>query len=226
LGLAYITSVLLMEGHEVVAVDFNVSGLNLKRVDLLLQTERPDVIGLSAYTKTYPNALAIARRIKEIAPQTRVVMGGPHPALLPEQVAAEEAVDFAVVGEGEETMVELVQRIASRVQDFSDVRGLAYKTAQGPRVNERRKLLHPDSPPYPARELFPLEFYQDKWNVLTARGGCPFRCPFCSASALWDGRRRARMPRHVAREVEFLKGSAARSTGAAPPGSTWSTRSF
>lgn len=204
LGLAYIASVLRMEGHEVSAVDFNVSGLNLKRVDLLLEWEKPEVVGLSAYTETYPNALAIARRVKELAPQTRIVMGGPHPSLLPEQVVADEAVDFVAVGEGEETMLELVQRIASQVRDFSDVRGLAYKTGQGPRVNERRKLLHPDSLPYPARELFPLEFYQDKWNVLTARGGCPFRCPFCSASAIWDGRRRARMPRHVAGEVQFL----------------------
>ncbi|MDI3281342.1 MAG: radical SAM protein, partial [Bacillota bacterium] len=64
--------------------------------------------------------------------------------------------------------------------------------------------MDPDALPYPARELFPLEFYEDRWNVLTARGSCPFRCPFCSASFLWQGRRRARAPEKVIDEVRML----------------------
>ncbi|MDI6872595.1 MAG: radical SAM protein [Bacillota bacterium] len=204
LGLAYIASVLLMEGYEVSAVDFNVSGLNLNRVDRLVEVEKPALVGISAHTETYPNALQIARRIKAKAPETKVVLGGPHPTLLPGEILAEEAVDFVVVGEGEETMVELARHLTTGLGEPGDIKGLGYKDRAGPRVNARRKPLHPDAFPYPARELFPLEFYEDKWNVLTARGGCPFKCPFCSASAIWGGRRRARIPKHVVGEVEAL----------------------
>jgi radical SAM superfamily enzyme YgiQ (UPF0313 family) len=203
LGLAYIASALLADGHDVSAVDFNVSGLNLRRLDSIIAGERPRMVGISAHTETYPNGLAIAERVKELNPGIAVVMGGPHPTILPEQVLQSDVVDFVVIGEGEGTIVELACQLDQGQEQFQEIKGLGYKDG-GIRLNDRRELLNPDDLPYPARDLFPLEFYQDRWNLLTARGSCPFKCPFCSASYIWEGRRRARNPQNVVDEIAML----------------------
>ncbi|HEY3317773.1 MAG TPA: radical SAM protein [Coriobacteriia bacterium] len=204
LGLAYIASALRHEGHRVSAVDFNVSGLDLARLTGIIEYELPDVVGISAMTETYTNGLAIARRIREVSPSAVIVMGGAHPTILPAEVLAEDAVDFVVVGDGERTTVELVAALAGEGPGFAGIPGLGYKSPE-PRVNERRPLQHPDDLLFPARELFPIEFYQDKYNVLTATGSCPYRCPFCSAAAIWEGRRRARSPESVVEELRVLQ---------------------
>jgi radical SAM superfamily enzyme YgiQ (UPF0313 family) len=204
LGLAYIGAVLLEEGHEVSAVDFNLSGLSLRRVENLVQWERPGLVGISAQTETYPNALEIARKAKEVDPGVKVVLGGPHASIMPEEVLAQDAVDFVVVGEGEATTADLARYLGGGGGDLGAIKGLGYKDGGRLRINERRELLDPDSLPWPARDLFPLEFYKDRWNVLTARGGCPFQCPFCSASFIWQGRRRARAPERIVDELRTL----------------------
>ncbi len=205
LGLAYIAAVLLEAGHEVSAVDYNVSGLHLQRVTRLVERDQPDIVGISAHTETYPNALKIAEIIKSLNPETKIVLGGPHPSILPREVLAEPAVDFIVIGEGEATMLELTETLQAGTGKFAEIKGLGYKDGSGTiRINERRPLLDPDQLPIPARELFPLEFYQDRFNVLAACGGCPFKCPFCSASFIWSGKRRARSPQNIMRELRFL----------------------
>lgn len=204
LGLAYIGSALLAKGHAVSAIDLNVSGLNIGRIEGVLRHEKPDVVGISAMTETIANGLAVARAVKEVSPETAVVMGGAHPTILPLEVLAEQAVDYVVVGDGERAMVELVSALSTNERDFTEIPGLGFKTPQA-RVNERRALQHPDDLLLPARELFPLDFYEEKYNVLTATGSCPYRCPFCSAAAIWEGRRNARSPQSVVDELRVLQ---------------------
>jgi len=205
LGLAYIASALMQDGFSVSAVDFNVSGLNLVRVDSILVNDRPRVVGISAMTETYPQALEIARHIKGRSPETVVVLGGAHPTILPEDVLAEEdAVDFVVAGPGEGAMVALARNVIRGEGSLAEVPGLGFIEDGGLHVNPRAELGHPDELPRPARWLFPTEFYHDKWNVLTATGSCPYRCPFCSASSLWKGRRRMRSAESIAAEIADL----------------------
>jgi anaerobic magnesium-protoporphyrin IX monomethyl ester cyclase len=206
LGLAYIASALMADGHRVSAVDLNVSGLNLNRIAGIIERERPDVVGISAMTETITNGLAVARAVKSIAPETIIVVGGAHPTILPLEVLAEDAVDYVVVGAGERTMVDLVSALGGDGPELSDIPGLGFKTPD-PHVNERGPLLHPDDLLFPARELFPIEFYEEPYNVLTATGSCPYRCPFCSASAVWEGRRNARSPKSVVEELRTLQRS-------------------
>ena len=204
LGLAYIASALRTDGHRVSAIDLNVSGLNHDRVAGIIERDRPDIVGISAMTETITNGLAVARTVKATSPETVIVMGGAHPTILPLDVLAEDDVDYVVVGDGERTMSELVSALAGGGPALEDIPGLAYKTPE-PRVNERRPLQHPDDLLLPARELFPIEFYEEKYNVLTATGSCPYRCPFCSAAAIWEGRRIARSPKSVVDELRALQ---------------------
>ena len=126
LGLAYIGSALMHEGHIVSAVDLNVSGLNLRRIAGIVSYERPDVVGISAMTETYENGLEVARKIKEIDPSIVTVMGGAHPTILPREVLAEEAADYVVVGDGERTIVELVAALGGDGPVLNGIDGLGY----------------------------------------------------------------------------------------------------
>ena len=204
LGLAYIAAVLLDDGRQVSVKDFNISGLNLRRVDSIVK-RKPKVIGISAHTETYPNALKIAKRIKELDPSIPIVVGGPHASILPEEVAAEPAFDYVVKGEGEATFSELVTYLIDGVGELERLKGIAYKDDGGQvQINPPRELLNPDDLPYPARHLFPAEFYEESWNISTARGGCPFQCPFCSASFIWEGKRRPRSPESIVEELRYV----------------------
>ncbi len=203
LGLAYLAGHLRERGHDVHLMDLNISGYNPKRFALALARTKPEILGISAYTETYPNALSIAAHAKEFDPSIHVVLGGPHPSIVPLDTVIQQQVDFVAVGEGEETLAELVAALEVG-EDLAGVRGLVWKQGDTPVVNGKRPLLEADAVGPPARDLLSLEFYQDAFNVLTARGGCPYRCPFCSASYMWGGRHRPRDPKAVANEIEVL----------------------
>lgn len=66
---------------------------------------------------------------------------------------------------------------------------------------ERPFIRNPDELPFPARELFPLPFYEQPGHVLMSRGGCPFDCVFCSVNNIWKGTRRFRSIENVIQEI-------------------------
>lgn len=204
LGVAYLADAMRRAGHDVELLDLNISGLNPRRLDAVLERVTPDIVGVSAHTETYPNALRICEHVKASAPGTWTVLGGPHPSILPEQVLTEPSVDFVVVGEGERTLVELAERLEREVPDLAGILGLGWREGDAIRINERRPPMRPDEIGVPARDLLPLDFYADAFNVLTARGGCPYRCPFCSASFIWKGVHRQRPAAAVVDEMEML----------------------
>lgn len=204
LGIAYIGDAMRRAGHEVQLLDLNISGLNSRRLSAVMERVQPELVGISAHTETYPNALRIAEQLKGISPEVPVVLGGPHPSILPVEVLAERNVDFVVVGEGERTLVELAAALEAGEPSYAAIQGLGWLDAAVPMVNERRALMRPDEVGLPARDLLSLEFYADAFNVLTARGSCPYRCPFCSASFIWHGVHRQRSAGAVVDEMEML----------------------
>lgn len=155
-------------------------------------------------TETYSNALAIARAVKACAPETVVVLGGAHPTITPANTLAEESVDYVIVGAGERSLPMLVRFAITGEGSLAAIPGLAFDDGGAMRLNPRAPLPSPDDLPRPARDLFPTELYADGWNVLTATGSCPFRCPFCSAASLWQGRRRMRDPKSIVEEMREL----------------------
>lgn len=206
LGLAYIAQHLLDQGHAVDLVDLNVSGLNPARIRATLNRVRPAVVGISSHTETYPNALAIAELVKAHDPRITVLFGGPHVSILPLDALAEPNIDYVAIGEGEQTAAELLQALegGSQQETIAGIAGLGHRASGVPVLNAPREPLHAASIGRPARRLLSLEFYEDAHNVLTARGGCPYRCPFCSASYLWGGRRRMRPVADILDEVDDL----------------------
>ncbi|MCE5202757.1 MAG: B12-binding domain-containing radical SAM protein [Actinomycetia bacterium] len=204
LGLAYLASFLREHGHEVEVVDLNLSASSLQRAEVVLKRFQPDLVGMSVHTETYNNAVRYALRIKEWAPGVPIVFGGAHPSILPADVLQESCVDFVIVGEGERPLLSLVSALESGADGFASIPGLGYAVDGVPQINARGATGDPDAYPYPAWDLLSFDFYENPFTVLTARGGCPYRCPFCSASFIWSGRHRQRSAVSVVDELAYL----------------------
>lgn len=205
LGLGYIGAVLRERGHIVSARDLNVTGMNSAVVKRAIDLSEADVLGVSAHTETYPNALRIAKTAKEVDPNITVLLGGPHATVNDLAAAKNDVVDFVVRGEGEQTIAELVDTI-TKGDSTEEVAGVTFerhgKTIQTP---ERAYIQDPTELPFPARDLFPLDLYEHPGNMLFSRGGCPFGCHFCAVNSIWgDGSRRYRAVEDVLQEVKLL----------------------
>ncbi len=173
----------------------------------------PDIVSISALTPTIGAALDAADKIKNVKPDTIVVLGGYHPTFEYENLLKEEeSIDVIVRGEGEYTMLELVQKIESG-GDLKDVQGLAFIDDTS---EDKTIIVTPDRPPiqdldelpFPAFHLFPMEKYKilnittNVATIITTRG-CPMQCSFCSSAALHGKHLRRRSYENVVDEIEM-----------------------
>jgi len=121
--------------------------------------------------------------------------------------------DFVLLGEGEQTLLELATAIRQGHEDFSAIPGLAWMQDSVPVRSAARKVMKDlDSLPVPAWDLVDIARYRGIWvkhhgyfslNVGTTRG-CPFKCNWC-AKPIYGNRYNARSPAHVVREIKWLK---------------------
>ncbi|MBD3399887.1 MAG: radical SAM protein [Candidatus Coatesbacteria bacterium] len=176
---------------------------------------RPAVVGVTAKSQNYTAALNVAALVREIDPGIAVVFGGPHPSLTGGEILATGLVDYVVVGEGEETFVELLQALGddpTRVSSakLESIRGLYFNGPDGPRFNGPREFITDlDSLPYPheyaAEVLWDHDDYPDyAFRSLMATRGCPYNCFFCGSRNLWSRRVRFRSVADVVRQINSL----------------------
>jgi len=205
LGLAYIASVLLNNGYDVSAIDFNVIGFNSLLFQGKLEGERPRILGISAHTETYLSGLKIAQIAKQVNPGITVVMGGTHPTVMYQEAAREKDIDVVVRGEGEYTMLELANCLIRNKGSLAEVKGIAYREDGVVKITPERPFIEdPDELPFPAIELFPILLYNFPGRVLLSRGGCPYNCRFCAVNSIWKGGRRSRSPENVVAEILYI----------------------
>ncbi|HYC53959.1 MAG TPA: cobalamin-dependent protein [Candidatus Binatia bacterium] len=229
IGLAYLAASLKKAGHRVRIIDaFGEAPTQLTRdpegyaINGLLADELvariPLDVDLIGVTCMFSNSWLYYRRtIAEIAerfPHVPIVVGGEHPTADYERLLRRvPEVACCALGEGEETMVEIAERVACG-EPFHDVAGLAVRDDQGGvRLNEPRKRIREvDEIPWPDWESVPLANYLD--NQLThdpfasrsmpilASRGCPYQCTFCSSPQMFGTRWVSRDPVDVCRELK------------------------
>lgn len=178
-------------GDPVRLVDAAVELGSLEDLGPLLDSFRPDVLGLSALGYEEPLYTRIARMARAWNPSMPVVLGGPAATADPARALSHEEVDYAVVGEGELTFPDLVNHIADG-RSPSSVRGIALRDPEGrPRLTPRRPFVQDldGLPPVDWGDIH-LERYEHLLNIndfpprgrlaliLTSRG-CPYRCTYC-----------------------------------------------
>jgi radical SAM superfamily enzyme YgiQ (UPF0313 family) len=209
LGILYICSHLRRKGFTVDVFDTTFS----TTADLTrhLQTEQPSVVGIYANLMTRKKVIEILSVAR--ASGWKTIVGGPEPgAYITEYLDA--GADVVVVGEGEETMGELLSVLSAGSRAFlHGVRGIAFLDENGRihRTGERPQITDIDSQPWPARDTVDIRRYLQTWreahgksslSFITARG-CPYRCRWCSHQVFGMTHRR-RNPIKVVDEVEWL----------------------
>lgn len=209
LGLASIAAILIREHHDVRIIDFDAERLDNEQFALVLKTEKPDVVGITATTPVISNAFSIAQVVKDHTAAFTVI-GGVHATLLPMDCAKCPAVDFVVIGEGDLTFLELVNGIENH-DDLSSIKGLVYKDKDKIHQNMPRELIQDlDALPFPARQLlinhaytYPDSLYYPAFPIITSRG-CPGNCTFCTAKSVHGKAFRCRSAENVLDEIEML----------------------
>ncbi len=211
LGILYISAFLKEQNINTKVFDSTFSTKELLKQYLI--DERPDVVAIYTNLMTKLNVLDVVQFSKEISPNTKVVLGGPDVTYNTKDYL-ENGADFIVIGEGENTIFELVQNIEKGNSDFTDVNGIAYLDNSGSEVKTkaRTKVREIDELPIPDRDAIDMSKYTQAWkdfhgesalNVSTQRG-CPYTCKWCSTAVYGQSYRR-RSPDKVVAELKEIK---------------------
>jgi len=209
LGLAYMAAVLEQNNFEVKIIDCPVSGIDHEKLKTELSSFQPTIVGIGCMTPIVESALKSAHTAKEVCPNAKVVMGGPHATFADKQILTDEKdIDLVVRGEGEETILELAKQ-PPELKKISEIKGITFRhNNQIIRSPDRPFIQNLDALPLPAYKYVPIEKYRItgmKLLPIISSRGCPFQCSFCVASQMFGAKFRARSAKNVLDELQWLK---------------------
>jgi radical SAM superfamily enzyme YgiQ (UPF0313 family) len=215
-GLVCLAAVARRMGAEVAVVEASARNLDLDTALREILGFAPDVVGLTATTSEIVRTAELAARLKVARPAALVVVGGCHVTALPEETLRSfPGFDIAALGEGEETLGEILENVAAGTVRPDSLAGTAVREGAGVRRNPPRPLIRDlDALPLPAWSLlpgFPRMFRPSpsrirRWpcaSVVLTRG-CPNQCMFCDRS-VFGNRCRAYSPAYAVRLIRDLR---------------------
>jgi len=180
LGLGYLAAYLKKHkpAVQVKIIDRNIAGT--------IKEFCPDIVGVSSVSQNFSRAIEIGALCKTL--KIPVFIGGVHITLFPESLS--EAFDFGVYGEGEETIIDIVDFFSKVRSLFSaeleKIKGLVLHNGKGIKLTEPRPIIYDlDTIPFPDRSLLNIPVGQTTY-LFTSRG-CPYKCAFCASSRFWSG---------------------------------------
>lgn len=214
IGLAYIGAIAKRDGHEVLLIDGGL--LNIEKIVRQAKEFSPEFIGVTCWTINRAIVWRLINLLSESMPDAFLCVGGQHPTYYPEHIFFKTNAHAVVIGEGEDTISELLQALENR-SDLSEVKGIILKRNDGAleRTAPRPPVEQLDSIPFPYYEGF-QNFTFDNYTgiggadlpgptaaVITSRG-CVFDCTYCSSVNFWSKRWRSRSAENVLDEMELL----------------------
>jgi radical SAM superfamily enzyme YgiQ (UPF0313 family) len=206
LGLAYIAAVLEKNGHNVKIVDMPVENITEEKYIKILEEFQPSVVGISVLSSIAKYSYKLASITRKTLKNVCIVFGGVHPTIMPDEALMNGA-DVVVRGEGENTMLNLVNSIEKKSR-LENILGISYWLSGRIRHNPDAPLIKDlDELPYPARHLYSGNYYfidakRNPIDIMMTARGCPFRCNFCIR--VWGKACRWRQPTKVVDEMEYL----------------------
>ena len=205
-SLGHLGGYLLNKGFSVKVVDDQISFLEDDDLEQLIsEIENPKIIGITTLTATCARVYDLADKIKNIAPDATVVLGGIHATTIPEECLSHKSVDVVVRGEGEITFSKLIENIINE-QDYRHINGISFckndefiHNQDMPLINDLNTL--PDFPYF----LFEsdIDKYPGFYSIQTSRG-CPYGCTFCSQRSITGRSYRYVSPERALRDIEIL----------------------
>lgn len=219
LGIGLIAAHARSRGHSVMVLDAQAEDLSPRDVARAVQRVEPVLAGVAAFTPQMTAAAEIVAEIRAAAPAVRTIMGGHHPAALPERTLRETMADFVCNSEGFFPVAELLTVLKEdRTAAEVDIPGICYRKGEEVVQNRRAQLVQDlDELPFVAWDLLPMERYRaHNWHCFgyTSRSpyavvfsslGCPFACSYCSVNAVYGKRSyRTRSADHFLAEIDLL----------------------
>lgn len=205
--MGYLSSHLKRFGYETKIID----GLNLgiSNEEIVRRCNGYDIVGISSLSDYFLNVVDLSKRLKSAG--FKIVIGGPHASCLPKQTLEQTEADFIIFGEGEESFLELVQRLEKN-QETNNVPGVLSKESgeliQRDFIEDLDELHFPDW-----GQMDPRKYKKAPHGALiknypvapiTTTRGCPFNCKFCASPRLWNRTIRFRSPENVIKEIKYL----------------------
>src|SRR5579871_3576681 len=206
LGVLAVSTPLLRAGYQVKIIDSTITPQFQRRV----MEELKDALCLAVSLVTGPmirETVQIGREAKRLYPKLPIILGGWHPSLLPDQTLAADFVDAVVIGQGEEALLEIVERIEAG-ESFQGVAGAGYKEDGQIRLNPRRGLRPLAEMPPKAYHLADFDAYERvcgrRWGMYTSSLACPYNCGYCTNDGVYGRKWNAIEAERVAQETTDL----------------------
>jgi len=211
-GLGYLASAVLEEGHEVKVLDLN-TALNIPnalRINSCINWS-PEFVGISINSFNVLAAVRLIEEIKPRLPNATFWAGGPHITIVKGDFLKRyvDLLDGVVIGEADRTVKELLNTLCgTRLSEMEKIPGLIFKTKSGEilETSSREFIKELDSLPFPNYEVFDSfpEVVSNWYNLLTSRG-CPNNCVFCASKMIWRRKWRYRSMTNIEKELIAVK---------------------
>ncbi|OGS22733.1 MAG: hypothetical protein A2252_08710 [Elusimicrobia bacterium RIFOXYA2_FULL_39_19] len=215
LGLGYIGSALLKNGHTIKVHDMaSENAGELSQIEKEVKEFNPDYAGISVLTAQINRSAEILKHIKSINNKIVTVMGGPHVSALPEYTLNTVLhADFCIAGEGDISFPEFV-KLHSANADYSAIAGLCYRKEGKAVLNKPEIIKDISTLEFPWKLLNPLNYNKGELQGYTAKRrpvvtvvssrGCPYRCTYCAQMSVFSYQFRVRDAMNFVDEMEYL----------------------
>ena len=212
-------SAALQDRYDVRIIDGNVDGEFVATSSAMARDDGVDAIGISVMGgPQLRSAIAVSRAIRKAAPGTPIVWGGHFPTICPEEALGSDYVDYAIRGQGEATLRELMDALLddsgaqARPEAFARITGLSWR--------REGRVAHNLDRPFSAAGItaaLPYHLLRDPGQYLKrtylgrrtvayqAALGCRFRCTFCGVAAMFQGRTALPVAARLRDDLHFLK---------------------
>ncbi|MDY0084176.1 MAG: radical SAM protein [Ignavibacteriaceae bacterium] len=205
LGIGILSGFLLQNGYQVAILDEEIENITNKKIKKIIKKmKKPRIFGISSMTTNAGRAYQFAKIIKKLDKQAIVILGGIHPTVAPEEVLKVGNVDIVVQGEGEKSILKIMNMLKAGKQDFWSIPNIAY-------LDSQKKIVFSGNSEEPfdinLLEMFPYYLFdQNHYDLgfILASRGCPFDCIFCSQRVITKRRYRSRDNNHVIAELKYL----------------------
>ena len=192
---------------------FHESPYNIDNLVKTIKDYKPNIVGFSCDSANFNNCFELANLVKAIDKNTYVILGGIHATFFHRAILERiPPVDIIVRGEGEETLLEIIESIerTNNRADFSKIKGITYRSNDRVFVTPERPFIkNLDTLPFLSYDLIDMKkiesrIFPNSWWPLHAGRGCCYHCKYCASLGLWRKTYRHKSTQRVLKEIKIL----------------------